>query len=122
MKNWNHVLDKYILKSYNFHTVFIDEIQFMDTLETIENVTAMLVDGINVVAAGLDQDSRGRPFETTAMLLALSDEVKKIQAICTICGKAATKTYRCNTDNNERVAVGSTGMYEPRCLEHWTAN
>lgn len=118
MQNWKHVLDNHRLMSYNYHTVFLDEIQFMDTGETLSNVNHMLLNGVNVIAAGLNQDSRGIPFETTAMLLAISDEIKLIQAICTKCGKPATKTYRVE-ENGDRVAVGSVGMYEPRCLEHW---
>jgi thymidine kinase len=119
MNHWDQALDKYNFKPYNYHTVFLDEVQFMDTNQTVEIVSQMLIDGVNVVAAGLDQDSRGIPFETTAMLLALSDEVTKIQAICTVTGKPATKTQRL-VDDGDRVAVGSVGMYEPRCLEHWT--
>lgn len=118
MQNWKHVLDNHTLKPYNYHTVFLDEVQFMDTDETVNIVNQMLIDGVNVITAGLDQDSRGRPFETTAMLLALSDEVEKIKAICTVCGKDATKTQRLDSSGG-RVAVGSVGMYEPRCLEHW---
>ena len=50
-----------------------------------------------------------------------SDNLKikeKIKAICTVCGKPATKTYRIKASGS-RVQVGSMGMYEPRCLEHW---
>lgn len=119
MKDWQHALDNFVFQPYNFNTIFLDEVQFMDTSQTIDNVNIMLQNGVNVVAAGLDQDSRGEPFETTAMLLALSDEIEKIQAICTVCGKPATKTQRIATDDENRVAVGSIGMYEPRCLEHW---
>jgi len=119
MENWDQALDKYNLKPYNYQTVFLDEVQFMDTKRTVEVVSQILIDGVNVVAAGLDQDSRGVPFETTAMLLALSDEVTKIQAICSVTGKPATKTQRL-VEDGDRVAVGSVGMYEPRCLEHWT--
>ena len=119
MDSWQHVLDKHNLKPYNYNTVFIDEVQFMDTKETLDIVTTMLVDGVNVVAAGLNQDSRGQPFETTAMLMAISDEIKLITSICTQCGKPAAKTQRLRADDS-RVAVGSTGMYEPRCLEHWS--
>lgn len=119
MDNWDQVLDKYNLKSYNYNTVVLDEIQFMDTQRTITVVNDMLINGVNVVAAGLDQDSRGVPFETTAMMLALSDEVKKIQAICTVCGRPATKTQRNDDADGERVVVGSIGIYEPRCIEHW---
>lgn len=119
MKNWQHVIDNYNLMPYNYHTVFLDEIQFMNTQDTILHVKTMLKNGVNVVAAGLNQDSRGEPFETTALLLALSDEVKIIQAICTQCGKDAPKTQRNEEVAGDRVAVGSVGMYEPRCLEHW---
>ena len=118
MTTWTDVLDKYNLMPYNYHTVFIDEVQFMDTETTLAVVHDMLTNGVNVVAAGLDQDSRGQPFETTAMLLALSDKVDKIQAICTSCGQVATKTQRSEA-TGDRVAVGSIGMYEPRCLNHW---
>ena len=118
MTDWDEVLDKHTLMPYNYHTVFLDEIQFMDTEQTLHNVDVMLRAGVNVTAAGLNQDSRGQPFETTAHLMALSDEIKLIEAICTVCGKSATKTQRMS-DKGDRVAVGSVGMYEPRCLEHW---
>jgi len=119
MRDWQNVLDHYNLKSYNYHTVFLDEIQFMCTKQTMEIVHQMLVDGVNVVAAGLNQDSRGQPFETTAMLMAVSDEITLLQSICTVCGKHATKTQRLEK-KGDRVTVGSVGIYEPRCLKHWT--
>ena len=117
-RDWQHILDNHNLKPYNYHTVFLDEVQFMDTTETLHNVNQMLADGVNVIAAGLNQDSRGQPFETTAMLMAVSDEIKLIRAVCNVCGKDATKTQRL-ADKGGRVAVGSVGLYEPRCLEHW---
>lgn len=118
MQDWDHVLDNHNLKLYNYNTVFIDEVQFLDTARTIEVVNQMLSDGVNVVVAGLNQDSRGQPFETTAMLLAISDDIKLIQSVCTTCGRPATRTQRL-TDSGDRVNVGSVGVYEPRCLEHW---
>lgn len=118
MADWQEVVDKFTLMPYNYHTVFLDEIQFMDTEQTLHNVNSMLQNGVNVVAAGLNQDSRGIPFETTARLMALSDDIKLIEAICTVCGKPATKTQRMS-DSGGRVNVGSVGMYEPRCLDHW---
>lgn len=118
MDNWEHALDNYVLKPYNYHTVFLDEVQFMDTTQTLDVVTQMLVDGVNVITAGLNQDSKGQPFETTAMLMAISDEIKLIQSICTNCGRPATKTQRLKSDG-ARVTVGSVGIYEPRCLDHW---
>jgi thymidine kinase len=121
MQHWSEVIDNYTLMPYNYDTVFLDEVQFMDTTDTLLHVNTILNRDVNVVAAGLDQDSKGYPFETTAMLLALSDEVIKIQAICTTCGKPATKTQRRQDATDNRVAVGSIGIYEPKCVEHWIA-
>ena len=112
------VKDNYTIMPYNFHTIFIDEVQFFDAKETVWFVEEILRNGVNVVAAGLDQDSRGVPFETTARLLALSDEILKIRAFCSICGKDASKTQRLSR-NKSRVAVGGSEDYEPRCHEHW---
>ena len=50
----------------------------MNTNETLENVETILNNGIDVVCSGLDQDSRGRPWETSSMLLGLSDKIIKI--------------------------------------------
>ena len=81
-----------------------------------------LREGVNFVVSGLDQDSRGVPFETTARCLALADEVIKIKAFCTVCGLDAGKTQRLRaTKMSERVKVGGAETYEPRCNEHWEA-
>ena len=114
------VKDNYTIKPYNFHTVFIDEVQFFDTNETIWFVEEGLRSGVNFVVAGLDQDSRGVPFETTSRMLALADEVLKIKAFCTVCGMDAGKTQRLReTSQDDRVKVGGAETYEPRCHEHW---
>lgn len=100
------------------HSVFIDEIQFFE-LEDVKKSMAILRDlKINVVAAGLDQDSSGDPFDSSAYILAISDSVSKIQSYCNVCGQPATKTYKLQNSGN-RVDVASYGIYEPRCLEHW---
>ena len=114
------VKDNYTIKSYNFHTVFIDEIQFFDMNETMWFVEEGLRNGVNFVVAGLDQDSRGVPFETTSRMLSLADEVLKIKAFCTICGMDAGKTQRLRaTKHSDRVKGGGAESYEPRCHEHW---
>ena len=112
------VKDNYTIKSYNFHTIFIDEVQFFDTKETLWFVEEGLREGVNFVCAGLDQDSRGVPFETTARLLALADEVIKIKSYCNVCGQSASKTQRLSR-SGDRVAIGGAETYEPRCHEHW---
>ena len=114
------VKDNYNIKPYNFNTVFIDEVQFFDPKETLWFVEEGLRSGVNFMCAGLDQDFRGVPFDTTARLMALAEKVEKITAHCTVCGQPATKTYRTVNNDNSRVLVGGAESYEPRCTEHWS--
>ncbi|MDC0161877.1 hypothetical protein OAI94_01555 [bacterium] len=120
MKNWEDVNSNFIFKKNLVDVVFLDEIQFMDTPETLENIDIILNNGIDVVCAGLDQDSRGKPWETSSMLLGLSDKIIKIYGFCNVCGMEATKTYRKN-EGGGRTHVGAADIYEPRCLKHWVA-
>ena len=80
----------------------------------------ILNEGIDIVCAGLDQDSRGKPWETSAMILGLSDKILKIYGFCNVCGMEATKTYR-KEEGGGRTQVGAANIYDPRCLKHWTA-
>ena len=120
MKNWKHVNDNFKFNRDIVDVLFLDEIQFMNTDETLENVETILNNGIDVVCSGLDQDSRGRPWETSSMLLGLSDKIIKIYGFCNVCGMEATKTYR-KTEGGGRTQVGAADIYEPRCLKHWEA-
>jgi thymidine kinase len=97
--------------------VAIDEVQFFDAT-IIKVVEKLARRGIRVVLAGLDQDYLGRPFGPMADLLAIADNVHKIQAICTVCGAPASKTFRKNPKNSEQVLVGETDLYEARCRAH----
>ena len=118
MKDWQTTLKKFMFNKSKVDMVFLDEIQFMDTHDTLSNVETILNNGIDVVCAGLDQDSRGKPWETSSMLLGLSDKIVKIYGFCYVCGLEATKTYR-KTEGGERTQVGAANIYEPRCLKHW---
>ena len=118
MNDWSTTLKKYNFEKSEVDMVFLDEIQFMDTKHTLNNVEIILSKGIDVVCAGLDQDSRGKPWETSSMLLGLSDKIVKIYGFCNVCGLEATKTYR-KTEGGERTQVGAANIYEPRCLKHW---
>ena len=120
MKDWSHVNSNFKFNKNIVDVVFLDEIQFMDTDETLENVERILNNSIDVVCSGLDQDSRGRPWETSSMLLGLSDKIIKIYGFCNVCGMEATKTYR-KTEGGDRTQVGAADIYEPRCLKHWEA-
>ena len=118
MSNWLEVKNKFNLNKNNYDAVFLDEIQFMDSKETISSVEELLNNGVDVVCSGLDQDSRGKPWETSSFLLGLADKITKIYGFCNVCGIEATKTYR-KVEGGERTHVGAADIYEPRCLKHW---
>ena len=118
MSDWDTTLKDFIFNKENVDVVFLDEIQFMHTEDTLKNVEEILNKGIDVVCAGLDQDSRGKPWETSSLLLGLSDKILKIYGFCNVCGMEATKTFR-KTEGGERTVVGAANIYEPRCLKHW---
>tara|TARA_B100001123_G_C14873157_1_gene852830 strand:- start:373 stop:738 length:366 start_codon:yes stop_codon:yes gene_type:complete len=118
MADWNETINKFNLKKEKYDTIFLDEIQFMASEETISNVDEILHRGIDVVCAGLDQDSRGKPWETSSLLLGLADKITKIYGFCNVCGMEATKTFR-KIEGGSRTKVGAADIYEPRCLKHW---
>ena len=119
MSSWNEVNNEFKITKMKYDILFLDEVQFMKPDETIDNVEKILNEGIDVVCAGLDQDSRGKPWETSSFLLGLSDKITKIYGFCNVCGLEATKTYR-KIQGGERTVVGAADIYEPRCLKHWT--
>lgn len=97
--------------------VAIDEVQFLDE-SVIKVVSKLARRGIRVICAGLDQDYKGQPFGPMPGLLAIADHVTKIQAICTVCGAPASKTFRKNPETKEQVLVGEADLYEARCRSH----
>ena len=118
MSDWKDVLSHFDFNKKNFDVIFLDEIQFMEAEDTISNVENFLKSGIDIVCAGLDQDSRGKPWETSSYLLGLADKITKIYGFCNVCGVEATKTYR-KVEGGARTQVGAFEIYEPRCLKHW---
>ena len=119
ISEWDDIDSTYLITKENYDILFLDEVQFMDPTKTIEKVEKFLNLGLNIVCAGLDQDSRGKPWETSSFLLGLSDKITKIYGFCNVCGLEATKTYR-KIEGGDRTQVGSADIYEPRCLKHWS--
>lgn len=97
--------------------VAIDEVQFFD--EAIVTVVSKLAArGCRVICAGLDLDFRARPFGPMPQLLAIADEVTKIQAICTVCGAPAVRSQRLSA-SEDKILLGETDAYEARCRAHY---
>ncbi len=102
--------------------IAVDEAQFFDS--NLINVIDEIVDqGIRVIVAGLDMDFRGEPFGIMPLLLAKAERVDKLQAICMVCGEAASRTQRMVNGkpafyDEPIVVVGAAELYEARCRIH----
>lgn len=93
--------------------VAVDEAQFFD--RDIVDVCERLANrGVRVIVAGLDQDYRGRPFAPMPELMAIAEEVTKVHAVCTVCGRAASRSQRLIAEE-ATVLVGGADTYEARC-------
>lgn len=98
--------------------VGIDEAQFFND-DIIDVAQDLAREGKRVIIAGLDLDYRGVPFGPIPHLMAISEYVTKVHAVCTICGAPATRSQRVS-DSDEQVLVGGEAAYEARCRKHWS--
>ncbi len=98
--------------------VAVDEGQFFSELAPVCN--ALADEGVRVIAAGLNQDFRGEPFESMAELMVRADHVTVLSAICTECGREATRTQRLIDGapapyDSPRIQIGGEESYQARC-------
>lgn len=99
--------------------VGIDEVQFFH--DDIIKIAQILADqGKRIIIAGLDQDFRGEPFGPMPKLLAIAEYIDKLQAICMVCGKSASRTQRLVNGvpakySDPTILVGAKESYEARC-------
>lgn len=100
--------------------VAIDEVQFFDD-EVVQVCQELVSQGKRVMVAGLDQDFRGEPFGPVPTLLALAEEVTKLNAICVVCGSSASRTQRLINGqpahyHDPIILIGAKENYEARCV------
>lgn len=112
---WNYLTD-------DFDLIAIDEAQFFDE-DIIDTVQELANHGYRVILAGLDQDFKGVPFGPMPKLMAIAEQVTKLQAVCSVCGSPASRTQRLINGQPAKVddpviLVGAAEAYEPRCRHH----
>ncbi|MDH5502002.1 MAG: thymidine kinase [Gammaproteobacteria bacterium] len=105
------------------HCILVDEAQFLtrDQVFQLSEVTDRL--GIPVLAYGLRTDFQGEPFEGSKYLLAWSDTLSELKAICH-CGSKATMVLRLDGDGNavtegSQVEIGGNDRYISMCRKHF---
>ena len=120
-----HIVNKAV-EDQPLHCVLIDEAQFLtkDQVFQLGEVTDKL--NIPVLAYGLRTDFQGEPFEGSKYLLAWSDNLKELKAICD-CGTKATMVIRLDEGGNvvtqgSQVEIGGNDRYISMCRKHFKEN
>ena len=110
-------------KEQKLHCVMVDEAQFLtrDQVFALGEVTDRL--GIPVLAYGLRTDFQGEPFEGSKYLLAWSDNLNELKAICH-CGSKATMVVRMDGEGKvvtegSQVEIGGNDRYVSMCRKHF---
>jgi thymidine kinase len=104
--------DQIVLLTANAKVVCIDEAQFFDE-RVVDVANSLANDGKRVIVAGLDMDFEGQPFGPMPYLLAISEYVTKLHAICAESGTMAHYSQRV-VEKEGQVLVGEYDAYEPR--------
>ena len=105
------------------HCVLIDEAQFLTKEQVFQlgEITDKLK--VPVLAYGLRTDFQGEPFEGSKYLVAWSDNLKELKAICH-CGSKATMVVRFDEGGNaitegSQVEIGGNDRYVSMCRKHF---
>lgn len=111
-----------VTKREGYEVIGVDEVQFfpisiVDALETLAD------EGVYVIASGLNLDFKADPFPVTKELLVRADNIVYLTAVCTICGRPATRSQRLIDGkpaprDSPVILVGGRESYEARCREH----
>ena len=107
VKSSNEILKKID----NCDVVAIDEAQFFDDL-IVPVCNKIANNGARVIIAGLDMDYLGNPFGPMPNLMAISEYVTKVHAVCKKSGNIANYSYRKN-NKKDLVVIGEKDKYEP---------
>ena len=91
--------------------IAIDEAQFFPDLFVFCRKWAQRK---TLVVAGLDATAEAKPFGQVCELLAISEKVEKLSAICSNCNEDAAFTLK-KTQNQQEIEIGGADLYEPAC-------
>lgn len=95
-----------------------DEVQFY-SMTIVEDIKYLLDNEKIVYVSGLDMDYTGEPFQVTAYLMGIADNVNKIKAVCSDCGDDSYVTAK-TSGSSSRVELGSSDIYKPVCRNCYT--
>lgn len=130
-----------VSRQKDYDLIAIDEAQFFGP-ELVPAVEDLLGRGLDVIVEGLCVTFDGQPFEPLPSFMAVAEEVLRLTAVCTVCGKDAVfhqrleQTESSNGSDAAQTAqspeatlaataidashIGGLDAYVARCRQHFT--
>lgn len=111
-------------RAEDFDLIAIDEAQFFGP-DLVSAVDDLLARGIDVIVEGLCVTFDGDPFEPLPTFMALAEDVTKLTAVCTVCGRDAVFHERIAAEATGSATdidashIGGLDSYVARCREHF---
>lgn len=114
----------------DYDLIAIDEAQFFGP-DLVVTVFELVERGATVIVEGLSVTFDGDPFEPMPTFMAVAEDVLKLTAVCTICGRDAVFHQRVGApghtdDESDAPAtdidashIGGLEAYVARCREHF---
>lgn len=99
--------------------VMVDEAQFLSAKQVSQLHSIAWQSKIPILCFGLRTDFKGQPFDGSAALLALADNLQEIRSICR-CSRKATMNLRINPEgipetDGTQVEIGGENRYLSVC-------
>ncbi len=115
-------MEEIMEKNIDAEVIGIDEVQFFGQ-KVVDFCKKYVEYGKRIIVAGLDMSFRAEPYEPVPELMSIADQVDKLHAICTVCGKPAYASQRLINGepayyDDPLVMVGANENYEARCRRH----
>ena len=111
------------LKMRKLDCILVDEAQFLTRAHVLQLCRVADELGIPVLCYGLRTDFQGNLFEGSAALLALSDALVELKAVCE-CGRKATMNLRVDSEGfavaaGAQTEIGGNDRYIALCRRHF---
>ena len=118
---YNQSISAVLKNCENFDIIIVDEAQFLKESQ-VDELRALVDNGIMVMCYGLKTDFMGKLFEGSKRLIEVADSIREIQSPCK-CGRKAIVNARYHDSKiiyeGNQIDIGGNDKYMAMCYQCW---